>query len=80
MQWQPREAGREAVVRDATRILMADHKKVSKIFADYDKLTDGNISRKQALAKMACDELTVHAQVEEELLYPALVRGVQEKR
>jgi hemerythrin superfamily protein len=58
--------------KDATQILMTDHKKVSKIFADYEKVSAGNIARKQALAKMACDELTVHAQVEEELLYPAL--------
>ena len=64
--------------KDATQILMADHKKVSKIFADYDKLKDGDAKRKQELAKQACDELTVHAQVEEELLYPALYEAFKD--
>ncbi|HVY04426.1 MAG TPA: hemerythrin domain-containing protein [Burkholderiales bacterium] len=64
--------------KDATQLLMADHKKVSKIFADYEKAADGDTARKQELAKMACDELTVHAQVEEELLYPALYEAFKD--
>ena len=58
--------------QDATEILTADHKKVSKIFAEFEKVKDGDSETKQALVKMACDELTVHAQVEEEIFYPAL--------
>lgn len=57
---------------NAITILTADHKKVSKIFAEYEKLKDKDLDRKQELAKMACSELTIHAQVEEELFYPAL--------
>ena len=64
--------------QDATEILAADHKKVSKIFAEFEKVKDGDSETKQALVKMACDELTVHAQVEEELFYPALHEALKE--
>ena len=65
--------------QDATQILTADHKKVSKIFAEFEKLKDDDSERKQELVKMACDELTVHAQVEEEIFYPALHEAFKEK-
>ena len=74
-----RKAPARTVRQDATQILVADHKKVSKIFADYEKVKDNDSKRKQALVKMACDELTIHAQVEEEILYPALHEAFKEK-
>jgi len=67
------------VRQDATRILAADHKKVSKIFAEFEKVKDKDNARKQDLVKMACDELTVHAQVEEEIFYPALYAAFKDK-
>jgi hemerythrin superfamily protein len=68
----------KASSQDATEILTADHKKVSKIFAEFEKMKDGDSEAKQALVKMACDELTVHAQVEEEIFYPALHEALKE--
>jgi hemerythrin superfamily protein len=65
--------------QDATQILTADHKKVSKIFAEFEKIKDGDAQRKQELVKMACDELTVHSQVEEEIFYPAMYEAFKEK-
>ncbi len=65
--------------QDATQILTADHKKVSKIFADFEKIKDDDSERKQALVKMVCDELTVHAQIEEEIFYPAMREALKEK-
>jgi hemerythrin superfamily protein len=64
--------------QDATQILTADHKNVSKIFSEYEKTRDGDTARKQYLVKKACDELTVHAQVEEEIFYPALHEAFKE--
>jgi hemerythrin superfamily protein len=64
--------------QDATQILTADHKNVSKIFSEYEKATDGDTARKQDLVKKACDELAVHAQVEEEIFYPALHEAFKE--
>jgi hemerythrin superfamily protein len=74
-----RKAPARTVQQDATQILIADHKKVSKIFAEFEKVKDKDGARKQALVKMACDELTVHAQVEEEIFYPALYEAFKEK-
>lgn len=58
---------------NAIQILMADHQKVSKMFAEFEKTKDKiDDEEKQSLVKRACDELTIHAQVEEEIFYPAL--------
>ncbi len=58
---------------DAIELLKADHRKVEKLFKDYDKLVEdeGTYNEKEALAATICAELTMHAQVEEEIFYPA---------
>jgi len=65
--------------KDACDLLDADHKAVKKMFKEYEELTESKArsasQKKQELAQQICQELTVHAQVEEELFYPAL-RGV----
>jgi len=55
---------------DATTLLKADHKEVSEMFSKFEsgRLTP---SKKEALAKQICTALTVHAQIEEEIFYPA---------
>ena len=73
------KAPARTVRQDAIQILTADHKKVSKIFAEFEKVKDKDSARKQVLVKMACDELTVHAQVEEQIFYPALYEAFKEK-
>jgi hemerythrin superfamily protein len=65
--------------RDATQVLAADHKKVNRIFAEYGKVKEDDGQRRQELVKMVCDELTVHAQVEEEIFYPALREAFSEE-
>lgn len=64
---------------NAITLLTADHKKVSKIFAQYEKVKETDLEQKQLLAKMACTELTIHAQIEEELFYPALRDALAEE-
>ena len=56
---------------NAIAILTADHKKVSEMFVQFEKLKDDD-QQKQELAKAVCAELTMHAQIEEEIVYPAL--------
>jgi hemerythrin superfamily protein len=52
------------------------------MFKEYDELTESNArsasQKKQELAQQICQELTVHAQVEEELFYPALRGALKE--
>jgi hemerythrin-like domain-containing protein len=58
--------------KNAIDLLTEDHKKVKKLFKDYEKLKEeGDIERKKAVAIEICDDLTVHSKIEEELFYPA---------
>lgn len=63
--------------REATAILRADHKLVSSLFAEYEKTSEK--SRKKELVAKICKELTIHAQVEEEIFYPAVKKALQDK-
>lgn len=61
-----REQARPA---DAIKLLKQDHKQVNDLFKEFEK-TDQD-GRKQEIADMVCKALTVHAQIEEEIFYPA---------
>ncbi|NMM05332.1 hemerythrin domain-containing protein [Polaromonas sp.] len=59
---------------DAVDLLDADHVAVKKLFNDYKKLcnADAPSEEKLGIAEQICQELTVHAQIEEEIFYPQL--------
>lgn len=63
--------------KEATALLRADHKLVSDLFAEYEatRVT----SKKVQLVARICQELTVHAQVEEEIFYPAVKAALKDK-
>lgn len=63
--------------QDATALLRADHKLVSGLFAEYEK-TNSTAKKKKLVARI-CAELSVHAQVEEEIFYPAVKRALKDK-
>lgn len=54
----------------ALSMLMDDHRKVKKLFTDFEKKKDDQ--GQEAIVREACTELTVHARLEEELFYPFL--------
>ena len=58
--------------QDAIELLTADHEKVKGLFEQFEKLSDRSKVNKKKLADQICLELTVHAQVEEEIFYPAM--------
>ncbi|CCE24244.1 hemerythrin domain-containing protein [Methylotuvimicrobium alcaliphilum] len=62
---------------DAIVLLTEDHKKVKKLFADFAKLAkgDGTDKAKAEAVRAICLALTIHAQAEEKIFYPA-VRAV----
>ncbi len=68
--------------KDACDLLDADHKAVKKMFKEYEELTGSRArsasQKKKELAMQICQELTVHAQVEEEIFYPALRGALKE--
>lgn len=67
---------------DACSLLDADHRKVKKMFKSYEELTESRSAsageKKRDLANEICTELTVHAQIEEEIFYPALREAIKE--
>ncbi|SDO69858.1 Hemerythrin HHE cation binding domain-containing protein [Rhodoferax sp. OV413] len=63
--------------QEATAMLRADHKRVSELFAEYDKARSD--TKKKDLVSTICTELSVHAQVEEEIFYPAVKRALRDK-
>jgi len=72
---------RKAATPDAIQLLRADHTEVKKLFAEYDKLAkaEAPADQREALALDICNKLTVHAQIEEELFYPACRDALQDK-
>jgi hemerythrin superfamily protein len=64
--------------QNAVDLLDADHKAVKQMFIDYSALCEDSAppAARRALAERICQELTVHAQIEEEIFYPAVREAV----
>ena len=58
---------------DAIDLLKQDHRKVEKLFSEIEKSKDG---RDRLFTELAT-ELTVHAEIEEQLFYPAVQNAKQ---
>jgi hemerythrin superfamily protein len=71
------KARKSAAPRDAIALLRADHQLVQGLFDKFEK-TRGE-DRKAALAEQICNELTVHAQIEEEIFYPAVRQVIRQE-
>ncbi|RZL04259.1 MAG: hemerythrin domain-containing protein [Rubrivivax sp.] len=63
--------------KDAIALLKADHKLVNELFEQYEKTRSA--AKKKQLVSQICAELTVHAQVEEEIFYPAVKQALKDK-
>ena len=64
---------------DAIKLLTADHAKVKKMFKEFEKLSKKNEEEgKEELAAQICKELTIHAQLEEEIFYPAAREAIDD--
>ena len=55
---------------DATHVLASDHRTVEELFSRYESATGKD--SKAGIAQTICRELKIHAQIEEEIFYPAL--------
>jgi hemerythrin-like domain-containing protein len=65
----------------AIEILKADHKKVKKLFKDFEKLVEDERDddrQKAWIVEQACNELTIHAEVEESIFYPVARKAVDD--
>ncbi len=62
--------------RAALSLLIEDHREVQKLFKEFEKTENGE--DKYSIAQKTCQLLSVHAQIEEEIFYPAL-RGLNDE-
>jgi iron-sulfur cluster repair protein YtfE (RIC family) len=64
--------------RDAIDVLMEDHKRVQKLFKDFDRVEREDAEAVRDLVETACVELQIHSMLEEELFYPAVRAQVED--
>jgi hemerythrin-like domain-containing protein len=62
--------------RDAIALLKEDHRTVKQLFEQFE---DADETQMSAIATRVCQLLTVHAQLEEEILYPAAKQAFEEE-
>ena len=62
---------------DAVALLKADHRQVEDLFEQFGK--SRSAAKKQQLAANICSALTIHAQIEEEIFYPAFLEATDDK-
>jgi hypothetical protein len=71
--------GRNTPKNQIVEMLKADHKKVKKAFKDFEKLDpQEDPQRCQMLVEQTLAEIEVHAQLEEQIFYPAAREAIKE--
>jgi hemerythrin superfamily protein len=64
-------------ITSAIELLKRDHDDVDTLFSQYEDSKDtADDDAKEMLVTQICDALTVHAQIEEEIFYPAARRAL----
>lgn len=53
-------------------MLIEDHKRVQKLFKDFEKADRADVEGLRELVETTCMELQIHSMLEEELFYPAV--------
>jgi hemerythrin superfamily protein len=62
--------------RDAITLLKQDHRIVEALFDEFE---DADEAEQSSIAQRVCQLLTVHAQIEEELVYPAAKEAFEDE-
>jgi hypothetical protein len=72
--------GRDEEGQDAIALLTTDHDKVKQLFGEFEQLAQEADAeeRKAALVEQICNDLTVHARIEEEIFYPAVRSAIDD--
>jgi hypothetical protein len=68
---------KKSAPKDATAMLIADHKLVSGLFEQFEKTRSD--ARKASIVAQICKELTIHTQLEEEIFYPAVKAALKDR-
>lgn len=77
----PSHSSKGVAANDAIKLLTADHAEVKALFKQYEKLVkaEAGDDEKQEVAQTICQMVTVHAQIEEEIFYPAAREVLEEQ-
>ncbi len=69
------------VKSNAFTLLKDDHKKVKKLFKEFQSVKNREDSdeRKSELVKQLCREIKIHTQIEEEIFYPAARQAIDDE-
>ena len=68
----------QAKQQDAIQLLMTDHEEVETLFKQFQKVKNDGAG-KTDIVEQICKALTVHAEIEEEIFYPAARDALAEK-
>jgi hemerythrin superfamily protein len=60
-------------------ILQDDHKRVQKLFKQFEKADREDSEALREIVERACADLELHAALEEEIFYPALREAIDEE-
>jgi len=63
---------------DAIKLLTKDHREVEALFKKFEEAKDDE-SEKADIVAQICDALSIHAEIEEEIFYPAARDALSEK-
>jgi len=66
----PKTSPKASAPKDALALLKSDHAAVTELFAKYEAAKKDD--QKNSLAQKICNELKIHAAIEEEIFYPEL--------
>jgi len=71
--------GNSKAKNDIIEMLTADHQRVKRAFREGERLAQqGDMEALEPLVQQTCAELTVHAQIEEAVFYPAVREAIKE--
>lgn len=69
-------AKKTTAAKDATALLKADHQRVADLFEEFESAKSDK--SKMSIVAQICTELTLHAQIEEEIFYPAVKAALKD--
>ena len=71
-------SGTQSKQQDAIKLLMSDHDEVAALFKQFQKAKNDG-SQKSDIVQQICKALSVHAEIEEEIFYPAARDALEEQ-
>jgi hemerythrin superfamily protein len=70
---------KQAKPENAIQLLMTDHREVEALFKKFEKAKEDDDDARADIVAHICEALTVHAEIEEEIFYPAARDALSEE-